>query len=373
MSDARLTIAIDAREMAGQIAGKGRYVVELVKALAEIDSTNSYFLYSKGPIATDFSLPKNFKVVRIGGLPGLRQLWLAIDAKKRGCDVLLSPTGYLPVIFSLIPSIVTIHDLAIFTTPEAKPALKTFLSERLLLKTAVRRAKKIMAVSQSTKNDLVKLFQIPADKVTVTPLGYDRNKYNLKPSGDQAILDQYQLAKDYLLFIGTLEPRKNIEGIIKAYSQLPTELQGRHKLVIAGKKGWYYDSIFQNVESLGLTDSVQFLGRVPDEHLPALYRQAKLFIFPSYYEGFGLPVLEALACGTPVVSSHNSSLPEVVGDCGRLVDPRQPDQISQAIGELLRNQKLYLDLKKGCANQAAHFSWQQTAMLTLETIKSLKS
>lgn len=370
MSTAR-NIAIDAREMTGQIAGKGRYVVEVVKGLALLDPTNQYFLYTKAPLTSELKLPTNFTVVRIGGWPGLRQMWLALDAKKRDCSVLWSPTGYLPVIFSLIPSVVTIHDLAIFTTPEAKPALKTLLSERLLLRAAIGKAKRILAVSQSTKNDLVKLFAVADSKVVVTPLGYDQKLYQSKPSGDQAVLDHYQLQPGYLLFIGTLEPRKNIEGILQSYAKLPTSLQTHHKLVIGGKKGWYYESIFQTVETLGLAESVQFLGRVPDEHLPALYRQAKIFLFPSFYEGFGLPALEALACGTPVISSKTSSLPEVVGTAGALIDPRDTDALKEAIATLLSDNKAYTKAKNETAAQSGRFDWQETAAQTLKVFESL--
>lgn len=367
-----MNIAVDAREAAGVPAGKGRYVIEIIKNLAVIDRQNNYFLYTKQPI--NFKLPANFKVVMIGGPPGLRQLWLAFDAQRKDCQLLFAPTGYLPVIFSFIPCVVTIHDLALFVTKQAKPALKTLLAERLLLGMAARKARQIIAPSQSTKNDLVKLLKTPADKITVTLLGYDKTCYlpTTKVSADDLeALKSYDLPSEYLLFIGTLEPRKNIESLIRAYGQLPKGIQDQHRLVIGGGKGWYFDSIFTTVKELNLTDRVQFLGRVPDEHLPALYRGAKLFVFPSFYEGFGLPPLEAMACGTPVITSNLSSLPEVVGEAGVLVDPNDPTELAQAIATLLTDETAYSRLKKLSIEQAERFSWSEAAKQTLAVFRQV--
>lgn len=358
-----MKVAIDAREMVGSIAGKGRYVAELVKAIAVLDKTNTYYLYTKQPITV--SLPENMQQVLIGGAPGLKQVWLALDAKKRDCDILFAPTGYLPLVFSLIPSVVTIHDLALFVTKDAKPALKTYIAETLLMRVAITKSKEIIAVSESTKNDLVKIFNIDPQKITVTPLGYDSTTYTPKNQGDETVLKEYKLSPDYLLFLGTLEPRKNIVGILHAYSQLSPELQAKHKLVIGGKKGWFYEEIFATVTALKLEKQVQFLGRVPDEHLPALYRQAKVFVFPSFYEGFGLPPLEALASGTPVISADNSSLPEVIGKGGLLVDPHNISALVDSMKTILTDKEVYKKLKEESVKQAAKFSWSATAQATL--------
>lgn len=367
-----MNIAVDAREAAGVPAGKGRYVIEIIKNLAVIDRQNNYFLYTKQPI--DLELPANFEVVIIGGPPGGRQLWLAKDARRRDCQLLFAPTGYLPVIFSLIPCVATVHDLALFVTKQAKPALKTLLAERLLLGLAARKAKQIITPSQSTKNDLVKLLKIPADKITVTLLGYDKASFQptaKAPDDEAKILKSYDIPDDYLLFIGTLEPRKNIENLIIAYAKLPSAIQDRHKLVIGGGKGWYFDSIFTTVKELKLDEKIQFLGRVPDEHLPALYRGAKLFVFPSFYEGFGLPPLEAMACGTPVITSNLSSLPEVVGEAGVLVDPQNPAKLASAIESLLTDKAAYSRLKKLSLEQAERFSWEEAAKQTLAVFEQV--
>lgn len=364
-----MRIAIDAREMVGTIAGKGRYVAELINGLAAIDSENTYYLYTKQPIPTN--LPKNFINILIDGLPGLRQLWLAIDAKRRGCSVLLSPTGYLPIIFSFIPSVVTVHDLAPFVTKAARPTFKTLVSERLFLGLATRRSNKIVAVSDSTKHDLMEIFHVSAAKIITTPLGYDKHVYTPNGREDYKIVSSYGLKPDYLLFVGTLEPRKNITGIIRAYGQLPVAMRQRYPLAIAGKKGWFYEEIFSLAKELNLEKEIKFLGRVPDEHLPALYRQAKLFLFPSFYEGFGLPPLEALASGTPVVTSNTSSLPEVVGEAGVTIDPTNPDELGFAIRDLLADESKYSILQSKAVKQAVKFDWKTTARLTLKVLKSV--
>lgn len=359
-----MRIAIDAREMVGQIAGKGRYVAELVRALAKIDQKNTYLLYVKAP--SNIPLPSNFKIVLIGGLPGLRQLWLAQNAAQEKCNLLFAPTGYLPVVFSFLPCVTTVHDLAVFVSKKTKPALKTLIAEKLLLGLAVSKSNQLITVSQSTKNDLEAIFPSAKNKISVTLLGYDRQAYTPEvKKEDKEILQKYRLSPGYLLFIGTLEPRKNIEGIIRAYAALPSAMRSLHPLVIGGQKGWYYDSIFTTVKELNLGEEILFLGRVADSDLPSLYRHAKLFLFPSFYEGFGLPPLEAMACGTPVVTSNISSLPEVVGEGGLLVDPNSSAAITRAVQSLIGNQKVYENCQKQALTQAATFSWEKTAKETL--------
>ncbi len=367
-----MKIAIDAREMAGVLAGKGRYITELVKALAVIDHDNQYYLYSKEPIPVE--LPANFEKVKIGGLPGLRQLWLTLDAKHKRADLLFAPTGYLPIILSLIPTIMTVHDLALFITADARPSFKTLLAERLLLGLAVKKASRVITVSQSTKRDLHKIFRVPIKKVDVTLLGYDAERYTpVATIEDAEILTTYSLqATNYLLFIGTLEPRKNIVGLITAYGALPEGLRKTYPLVIAGQKGWFYDEIFETVKKLKLVESVRFLGRIPDAHIATLYRQARLFAFPSFYEGFGLPALEALASGTPVITSNLSSLPEVVDKGGLLIDPNDTDSISSALTTLLTDEATYQKLKNETIDQAKQFSWSVTATETLDSFMKVR-
>lgn len=359
-----MKIAIDAREMAGQGAGKGRYVAELVKALGEIDQTNTYFLYTLKHIEAD--LPANFHFIKIEGRRGFRQYWLGQDVKRKGCALLFAPTGYLPVLFSRVPTVLTVHDLALFVSPMAKPAFKTWLAERLLLGFASRKADRIIAISQNTKQDLRQVFNVPEEKIAVTLLGYDQSIYSSHADGnDRAVMRERKLTPGYLLFVGTLEPRKNIELLVRAYASLSPELKHAHQLVIAGQKGWNFQPIFDAVLEFKLQNRVKFLGRVDDDSLPSLYRQARVFLFPSHYEGFGLPPLEAMACGTPVIASNVSSLPEVVGKGGILLAPTDLTGFSSAMEDILTDEVLYQELRRKAVAQAAQFSWTKTAQATL--------
>ncbi len=372
MAKSHLTIAVDARQIRDSMVGKVRYITEVVHYLGEIDHANHYILYAEDVLP--LKLPANFETVILKKSLGLKQLWLARDAKRRGCDVLFAPTAYLPVLFSQIPAVLTVHDLAPFVSPQAKPAWRTLLAERLLLGPAVRRAQQLIAVSEGTKRDIEKVFGVKGQKITVTPLGYDQKRF-MPPSSstqeqDQETLDHFKLKPGYLLFVGTLEPRKNIVGLIEAYGQLSAASRQQYRLVIGGGKGWFYEAIFAKVKELHLEEEITFLGRVDDEYLPSLYRQAKLFLFPSFYEGFGLPPLEALACGTPLVAANNSSLPEVVGEAGRLADAHDPKTIAQAIEALLTDPDAYAQVKALTTKQASHFNWRLTAKATLEVLKS---
>lgn len=371
----KITIAIDARETMGNRAGKGRYIYEIVRNLSRIDHTNHYILYVNEPI--DYSVGENFKVVVLPKKFGIKQFWLAWHAYKAKCQVLFAPTAYLPVLFSFIPSVVTVHDLAIFIAKESRPAFRTKLAETLLLKPAAWKAKKVIAVSESGEEDIQKILGLKKSKIATIQEAYDKEAFFPKSpqttDKDKVVLANYNLTPHYLLFIGTLEPRKNVIGLLTAYSQLSNELRHAYPLVIGGKKGWFYEEIFAKVKELNLTENVQFLGRVPDEYLPALYRNAKIFIFPSFYEGFGLPPLEAIACGTPAITSNISSLPEAVGEAGVLINPRKPEEITQTISELLTNASRYNTLVSHSNAQAAKFDWEHAAKETLEVLTSVAS
>lgn len=372
MPEKKLRIAVDAKELANdRPAGKGRYAIEIVKHLAKIDSQNEYYLYSSEPIHHE--LPENCHNIIVAGPFGLKQWKIAVHAKKSKCNVIFAPTNYLSTILSAIPAVVTVHDLAMFVEPKSRPALKTRIAEKFLLGLTVRRAKKIIAVSNSTKHDLEKVFKVPSRKISMILEGYDKDSFQPNETNpklpDKDVLKEYDLEPDYLLFVGTLEPRKNITGIIESYALLPEELRKKHRLVIGGKKGWFYEEIFARVKELGLENEVSFLGRVPDEHLPGLYRQAKLFLFPSFYEGFGLPPLESLACGTPVVTSNSSSLPEAVGEAGALINPNSTKEMAQEIEKLLTDNEHYNHLQHNASNQAAKFDWLDAAKSTLQVLE----
>jgi len=265
------------------------------------------------------------------------------------------------------PTVVTVFDLSFLLFPERfRVYNRLYLS--MFTRLSARRADRVIVISESTKRDAVRLLGLDARRVAVVYCGVDE-MYRPLPA---EVVEEYRrrrgLPERFVLFVGTLEPRKNIAGLIEAYRLLaagwPRGAGEPPALVIAGAKGWYYQDVYQAVQRAELMERVVFTGYVPADELPFLYNAATLFVYPSFYEGFGLPPLEAMACGTAVVVSDRSSLPEVVGDAGVLVNPEEPAAIAQAMHELLRDEEARRVLADKGRRRAAAFSWQRAAQET---------
>lgn len=354
--------------------GTGQYTYYLLKHWQKIASTkNSFRIYLSSPPGS--WLPKEnsyFSYFVFGPSKFWTQLALPIKLffEKNKPDVFFSPAHYAPR-FSPIKTVVAIHDLAYLIHPKE---FKKKDQQQLTAwtKYSVKQAQKIIAVSQNTKDDVVKFYQLPEKKITVIYNGFDQHRFhtNLAKNTSQKVKEKYQIEGDFLVYLGTLQPRKNLESLIKA---LP-EIINKHpqiKLVVIGKKGWLYSTIFSLVESLNLTKAVVFTDFVPDDEVPFLIASAKVFVLPSLYEGFGITVLEAMACGVPVVVSKVSSLPEVVDEAGLYIDnPKNYAQIAQQINRILADEKLAEELAKKGLAQAKKFSWEKCAKETLEAIKT---
>ena len=231
---------------------------------------------------------------------------------------------------------------------------------------SVRRARRVVAVSESTKQDIVRIYDISPEKIDVVHNGVDTSFRPLPADQVAAFRQQKGLPERFALFVGTLEPRKNVVRLVEAYARLP---KGRPPLVLVGGKGWFYDEIFRRVEALELTGEVHFSGFVPAEDLPLWYNAADLFVYPSVYEGFGLPALEAMACGTAVITSTASSLPEVVGKAGRLVDPTDTEALATAMEQVLGDREMQEQMQTAGLVQAAGFSWEKAARLTADSYR----
>jgi glycosyltransferase involved in cell wall biosynthesis len=240
--------------------------------------------------------------------------------------------------------------------------------------TSIFVSKRVIVISNTTKTDIVRHYPRSERKIYVTTLGYDKDKFNRFVSLESVrrVKKKYSIVTDYILFLSTLKPSKNVEGLIEAFSRIIGEFP-EIKLVIAGKKGWLYDGIFKKAENLGLNDKIVFTDFVSEEDKPALIRGAKVFVLPSFWEGFGLDVLNAMACGVPTVVSNVGSLPEVVGEAGVLIDPYDAASIANGIREVLSASKTKYNnlVEKGLA-QAAKFSWEKTARDTLKIIEDTK-
>ncbi|NOZ50694.1 MAG: glycosyltransferase family 4 protein [Chloroflexi bacterium] len=287
-------------------------------------------------------------------LPGL--------AKRMGLQLMHGLAHALPLL-SHIPGVVTVHDLSFMHYPQAfRPGNRLYLSR--MTARSCRRARRVIAVSQATAHDIQHTFRIPAAKITVIYNGVDPIYRPLAPADVAAYCQKAGWPEQFILTVGTLEPRKNHIGLLDAYARYRRLTDQPLPLVIGGGKGWYYDTIFARVQALGLADDVHFLGFVPLDRLPWLYNSATLFVYPSLYEGFGLPLAEAMACGIPSITSDCSSLPEVAGDAALCVDPRQLDNLAAAIHDVLGSPQRQQAMRQAGLAHTASFRWDRTAAAT---------
>jgi glycosyltransferase involved in cell wall biosynthesis len=286
-------------------------------------------------------------------------------------DIFHSPDFVLPPV-RRAKTLVTVHDLSFIRYPQCADAnLRAYLNK--VVPRSVYRADLVLADSQSTKDDLVELLGVDASRIEVVYPGVEER---FRPIEDQAHLqgvrERYSLPPRFILGLGTLQPRKNFIHLIEAFADLRFAICDLH-LVIAGGKGWLYEEIFATVEQLGLEEKVIFPGFVADEHLPAIYNLADLFVFPSLYEGFGLPPLEALACGTPVITSDASSLPEVVGEAGLMVEATDVEALAEAMKQALGDAALREGMIVKGMKQAKKFTWEKTAAKLLSLYEAISN
>ncbi|MBC8248766.1 MAG: glycosyltransferase family 4 protein [Anaerolineales bacterium] len=374
-----MRIGIDYTAAVRQGAGIGRYTRELVKALAELNRSHDYVLFAAagGQRPVDTGWPPNFQMRSVPlSDRALAILWhrlqlpLWVELVTGPVDIFHSPDFGLPPV-RRAKTLVTVHDLSFIRYPQCADAnLRAYLNK--VVPRSVHRADLILADSQSTKGDLVELLGVESGRIEVVYPGVEERFH---PIEDQAHLEKvrkrYNLPPRFILGLGTLQPRKNFTHLIEAYSLLVTHYSSL-QLVITGGKGWLYEEIFATVEQLGLEDKVVFPGFVADEHLPALYNLADLFVFPSLYEGFGLPPLEAMACGTPVITSNASSLPEVVGKAGLMVEATEVEALTEAMKQVLEDDALREGMMAKGVKQASKFTWEKAAAKLLSLYETLE-
>ncbi len=361
-------IVIDYTPALRQTAGVGRYTRSLVGALAEIDRENRYTLFHAGEKAPAATWPPNFSLRR-NPAPArwLAAAWhrlrlpLPADWLAGGGDIFHSPDFALPPL-AHARGVVTVHDLSFLRVPAcADPGLRAFLEKAV--PAAVQRADMVLADSCNTRDDLVALLGVPLDRVCVVHGGVEPRFCRVTDEAWLAeVRARYNLPERFVLSVGTLEPRKNYPRLIAAYAALcrrdPALPQ---RLVIAGRPGWLYDDIYAQAERHRLGDRVLFLGFTADADLPALFSLADLFVYPSLYEGFGLPPREALACGAPVSAGDNSSLFETLGDAGLLVDAEDVDALAAAMERVLADCQFRERMVERGVRQAARFTWAAAA------------
>lgn len=361
-------------------SGLGRYVYNIVDNLTSIDEENEYTLFFnslRGNIP-DLSLFNNRSNVKlcIARFPNIsspdivekvkNKVFYPALLKKKDIDVFHVPTG-VPVFRKNMKTILTIHDLIHLIWPSQSD--KYYIRNIRLFS---KNTNIIIADSLNTKRDIMKLLDIEENKIKVIYPGVEER---FKPITNQFVLDRvrekYKIEENFILFTGRLDPRKNIVTLIKAFHKLVYDNGLKYKLVIMGEKKLDYKNLVDMIQELGVENDLIFTGYVPDEDLPVLLSAADLFVYPSFYEGFGFPPLEAMACGTPVISSNVSSIPEVVSDAGILIDPNSVDELVDAMYRVLTDLTLRRTLVEKGIERAKLFSWKNAALETLRVYKEI--
>ena len=374
-----MKIAIDATIVREENTGTGFYILNLLNGLLKIDAKNEYIIFIDESVARNMLKIKkhNFKIVnKVFKYKLTRILWqliiLPMVLKKKKVDILHSANYVTPLYKLGFKIIVTIHDLTFILFPE-KYTITKRLFYRMMIPIFVKISDKIIAISNNTKNDILKIFKVPDKKVVVIYATCSENFNNIiDENKNLEVLSKYNIDKAYMLFVGMIEPRKNIISILNAFKEMDTEINA--DLVIVGKKGWYFKEIEDFVtesKKLSLRNKVIFTGYVPENEMKSLFQNALFFIFPSFYEGFGLPPLQAMACGTPVITSNISSLPEVVGDAAIFIDPYKSEELKNAMLYLYKNFEKRKELIKKGFSQCDKFRIEIVAKNLVDVMESM--
>jgi glycosyltransferase involved in cell wall biosynthesis len=353
-------------------AGVGRFVCELLNALAQLDRVNEYVVYTTEFGKQQLSVGANFTVHAISLPRPIRLAWEQLVLPwllRRHRAELLHGQGFTLPLFTACRSLVTIYDMTWFSHGDTHERIKT-LYFRALIPPSLRRAAHILTISDSARDDLLARFPEFEGRVTTTLGGVAEVFYRPAPGNAiDAVLARYGIRRPFVLSVGMIQPRKNLPRLIEAFALLCRDASVPHCLVICGGKGWQFDEVFATVENLGLASRVVFTGFVPDEDLLHLYAACDAFAYPSLYEGFGLPVVEAMAAGAPVLTSDNSSLREVAGDAALLCDPRSVEDIAGKLRRLIEDRSLRQTLVERGRARAQQFTWLATARRTLDAYR----
>jgi glycosyltransferase involved in cell wall biosynthesis len=362
-----MRIGVDARPLSREMTGIPRVVRSVLVELEKLDRKNDYFLYSNKDFSLPFDNPRWHKRVHssLSFLPGT--FWLQTEARRMvyhdGLDLFWATDHILPLSLPRqVRTVLTAHDLVWRLFPETK-TWYYMLVHRMFAEKSARKADKVIAVSEATKHDLEDLLKIPAEKIEVAHLGVGSLfRPHEASAAVKYVVEKFAISPRYLCTVGTVQPRKNLATLIEAIGILKKRGQLEHQLVVAGARGWKNSELDRSIQRSGLAEQeVRFLGFVPDDDLPLLYSGAAAFVFPSLYEGFGLPVLEAMACGVPVVASNTSSIPEVAQDAALLVRPECPEEYAEAIRRVWSDAELRSTLILRGLQRAQRFQWTTTA------------
>lgn len=364
-----MRIAIDAHAVGAKLGGNESYAVNLIEALAQIDSVNEYTIYITTNEARDRFHRRwpNFQVRATLPHAPLIRIPLTLSAELRKHPVNVLHVQFTAPPFCPCPVVVSIHDLSFEHLPQTfNRRSRTQL--RLTVRHSARRAARILSLSEHTRRDIIETYGIPAERINAIPLAAPEFFAPVEDSRElQRVRHNYGIDGDYILSVGSIQPRKNLARLLKAYALLRGETSADKlpKLVLVGKCAWLYDETLRALDETGVRDAVVLTGYVPQADLPALYSGALCFVYPSYFEGFGLPPLEAMKCGAPVIVGNRTSLPEVVGDAALAVDPFDIEAIASALRRLINDPVLREELSSTGRKRAGTFDWRETARRTL--------
>jgi glycosyltransferase involved in cell wall biosynthesis len=377
-----MRIGIDARVLFGPHTGDRTYLLNLLRQFAAMDLPHEFLLFTdrveplfwgtrdRGQGARE-SFPANFRFVR---LPKLSRWLYTGFLLPRACAtyrVDLLHVQYIAPLTTPCPLVTTVHDVHWKRFPETFPTKDRLLMD-IFLPLTFRRATFVITDSYASRSDLVHFFRVPPDKIRVIYLAAEERFFHRLPETERrSVLERYGLTEGYVLFVGVIQPRKNLERLLHAIALLRPRVECC-RLVIVGKIGWKTEELFLLVDKLGLKRCVKFTGYVPDDDLPAIYQGATVFAYPALWEGFGLPVLEAMASGVPVLTSNTSSLREIAEGAAVLVDPLSVRDIFEGLHRLLTDDDLRNDLRRLGLERAKKFSWRKTAEETLRVYESAK-
>lgn len=362
-------IAIDAHSVGTQLGGNETYAINLIEALAEIDQTNLYTLYVTKPVALERFNNRwpNFQVKQTLPHTPLVRIPLTLSRELRRYPVDLLHVQYTAPPFAPCPVVATIHDLSFEHLPETFNR-RSWMQLRLTVRRTARRAAHIITGSEYSRGDISRTYGIAPERITVAP---DAAPAHFAPVTNETelrrIRDSYGIRENYILSLGSIQPRKNLVRLIEAYSSLRAvrpEVK-LPQLVLAGKRGWLDDETFRAAERHALGKDILFTGYVPEQDLVGLYSGAICFVYPSYFEGFGLPAIEAMQCGVPVIAGNRTSLPEVVADAGMLFDPFDTQALVKALTQVIDDSACRAMLRAKGLERARNFNWKTTAQLTL--------
>lgn len=354
--------------------GIGTYTARILENIISIDSRNSYRFFWPND-GYDFLMGKSNINLTLFGEKNKKfwdEVFLPAQVRKNSCDILHLPQNGLGLPNTKYCSYVaTVHDLIPYVMPETcgKSYLDKFLQDMPYI---LEKCDKVITVSNYSKQDIIKYFNLPEDKIKVTYLAAD-SRFRLidKDTAWEFLKKEYNYSNDFILYLGGFSPRKNVDGLLEAYRRVYRELPGYYDLVLIGASRDNHYELKKKAESMGLTDRVVFTGYVPYEHLPYFYNCSTLFVYPSLYEGFGLPPLEAMTCGTPTITTSVTSIPEVVGDGALLTDPYNIDGLTEKIFQTISDSEFRDKLSAKALRRAYNFSWKKTAIETIRVYEEV--